>query len=145
MISIGPPSAMAAAFGARASTLSTWALISMFRAIGPLTTKLTSGRVKPRSTLKKHERALITVARANLDPSVSGVEGASGSIGNDALQAPRQRKPGFQRRQEHSAYSLAFEFRVDIDVMDEGIRYIDGQDPDETTFRVMANEYGLAL
>src|SRR5882762_1160638 len=40
MISIGPSSAMAAAFAASASMLSTWALISMFRAIGPRTTEL---------------------------------------------------------------------------------------------------------
>src|SRR6267378_4446120 len=142
MISIGPSSAMAAAFGASASMLSTWALISMFRAIGPLTTKLTSGRVKPRSTLKKHERALITVARANLDPSVSGVEGASGSIGNDALQAPRQRKPGLQRGQERSPYSLALELRVDIDMMDEGLRHPHRQEAHETTFWAVTNEYG---
>src|SRR6266568_1394810 len=44
MISIGPSSAMAAAFRASASMLSTWALISMFRAIGSLTTELTNGR-----------------------------------------------------------------------------------------------------
>src|SRR5467141_4100011 len=40
MISTGPSSAMAAAFAASASMLSTWALISMFRAIGPRTTEL---------------------------------------------------------------------------------------------------------
>src|SRR5438309_1904735 len=40
MISIGPASAMAAAFDASASMLSTWALISMFRAMGRRTTEL---------------------------------------------------------------------------------------------------------
>lgn len=61
------------------------------------------------------------------------------------LQAPRQRKPGLQRGQEHSAYSPALEFRVDKDVMDVGLRYIDRQEPHETTFRAVINEHGLAL
>jgi hypothetical protein len=76
---------------------------------------------------------------------VAGVEGASGGIGTDALQAPRQRKPGLQRGQERSPYSSALELRVDIDVMDEGLRYIHRQEPHETTFRAVTNEYGFAL
>jgi len=102
-------------------------------------------RTRSRSTLKKHERALITVARANLDPSVAGIEGASRNIGEDALQVPRQRKPGLQRGQERSSDSPALEFRVDIDVVDEGLRYPHRQEPHETSFWAVTNEYGLAL
>jgi len=76
---------------------------------------------------------------------VASVEGTSGSIGTDALQAAWQRKPRLQREQERSPYSLALELRVDIDVMDEALRYIDGQKPHETIFWAVANEYGLTL
>jgi hypothetical protein len=76
---------------------------------------------------------------------VGGVEGASRSIGSDALQAPWQRKPRLQRRQEHSPYSLALEVRVDIDVVYKGLRYPHRQEAEETIFRAVTNEYGLAL
>src|SRR5439155_6727158 len=79
------------------------------------------------------------------DPSVSGVEGASRSVGADALQVQRQRKPSLQRGQERSPDPLALELGVDIDVMDEGLRYPHRQEPHETTFRAVTNEYGLAL
>jgi len=58
---------------------------------------------------------------------------------------PRQRKPGLQRGQERSPYSLALELRVDIDMMDEGLRHPDRQEAHETTFWAVTNEYGLAL
>src|SRR5216117_1609113 len=68
MMSIGPSSAIAAAFGARASMLSTRALISMFRAIARLTIELLGVRCPRTWTLHcdfRFGEAKLLIERSN--------------------------------------------------------------------------------